>query len=414
MTDPLTSMVSYSWDDANAAELIHEELALRGLTVFHDRCTFPSGSRIGQNMADAVDRCDSFVAYLTPASLYETRPTDTPRPAIDDEFIPVMDRLARVRSLSAPSVPQRPVVVALTHGLGDPRIEAPARVWKATGRDISSLWTPVALDQTTPSVLQHEAAAAAHGVLQALLAPGAGGAVSDPIQLVVVTRGEGQTPGFLTIDATRLLGGRTSRPGSSEDWNRFLAGARDLQATLSAWSPQRQLSVRLRAHLTAAIALGRVFNQAANWWLVVEGRYGDAAPSDADAHPRLKTSLDKGARRDDLAIEIDLLDVRVSSVAAATLASLPDPVPNRLCIWRDGRGDIGPSDIAAMASAAATAVRDAVFDLQPDRAHIFCAAPVEFAALLGRKLTSLHCDLLLYERDDGVYTPSLVIPRSMP
>src|SRR4051812_29531459 len=98
MSRPLTSMVSYSWDDANAAELIHDELALRGLTVFHDRCTFPSGSRIGQNMADAVANCDSFVAYLTPESLYETRPAGTLRPALDDELLPVLDRLARARS----------------------------------------------------------------------------------------------------------------------------------------------------------------------------------------------------------------------------------------------------------------------------------------------------------------------------
>jgi len=47
MTEPLTAMVSYQWDDSGAAELLHVELAMRGLTVLHDRCTFPSGSRIG-------------------------------------------------------------------------------------------------------------------------------------------------------------------------------------------------------------------------------------------------------------------------------------------------------------------------------------------------------------------------------
>lgn len=411
---PLTSMVSYSREDAGAAELIHEELALRGLTVFHDRCTFPSGSRVAQNMADAVSTCDSCVAYLTPASLYESRTTDEPRPALDDEFIPVLDRLARARSTTATVDSIRPVVVPLTHGLGDPRREAPDRVRKATGRDIASLWTPVTLDQTTSAISQHEAATAARAVLAALLGPGVGGRVLEPIQLVVVTRGEGQSAGFLTLDATRLLGGAMSRPGASEDWDRFLAGARDLQATLAAWSPQRQLRVQIRAHLTAAIALGRVFNQAANWVPVVEGRHGDAAPSDAAASPQLKISFDKGARHGDLAIEIDLLDVKVSSLVAGCLASLPEPVPNRLCIWREGNGDLSPGDVADMASVAAIAVRSAVFDLQPGRAHIFCAAPVEFAVLLGRKLTSLHCDLFLYERDGDAYVRSLVIPRSVP
>ncbi|MGI8413892.1 MAG: SAVED domain-containing protein [Solirubrobacteraceae bacterium] len=407
-------MVSYSGDNANAAELIHEELALRGLSVFHDRCTFPSGSRIGQNMAEAVARCDSFVAYLTPKSLYEARPAGTPRPALDDELLPVLDRLARSRSTGNPVDSARPVVVPLTHGLGDPRREAPDRVRRATGRDISSLWIPVALDQSTASISQPEAAAAARAVLGALLVPGTGRAVSDPIELLVVARGEGQPASFLTIDATGLLGGPTSRPGLPEDWARFLAGARDLQTALAAWTPQRRLRVRIRAHLTAAIALGRVFNQAASWVTVVEGRHGDAEPSDAEVHPQLKVSLEKGARRGDLAIEIDLLGVKLSQLAAPCLASLSQPVPNRLCMWREGTDDLGPGEVSEMASAAAVAVRDAIFDLQPPRAHIFCATPVEFAVLLGRKLTSLHCDLSMYERDGDAYGRSLVIPRTLP
>lgn len=408
---PLTSMVSYSWNDASAAELLHEELALRGLTVFHDRCTFPSGSRIGQSMADAVNKCDSFVAYLTPSSLYETSPIGARRPALDDEFLPAMSRLARARGDVVPLNPLRPIVLALTHGLGDPRKEAADRVRKATGRDISSLWTPIALDQTTPSITQREAGAAAAEVLRALLPPGMGNEVREPLELVVVTRGEGQPPRFLTIDATSLLGGRQNRPGSTADWSRFLSGLHDIQATLAAWAPQRELRIAINAHLSAAIALGRVFNQAANWSPAVSGRYGDSTPSDADAHPQLRFSIEKGTRGGHLAVEIDLLDVRMSELADRTLASLVDPVPNRLCIWREGRGDLTPDDVTAMASAAAQVVRNAVFDLRPARLHVFCASPVEFGVLLGRKITALHCDISLYERDGDLYAPSLVLAR---
>jgi hypothetical protein len=116
-------------------------------------------------------------------------------------------------------------------------------------------------------------------------------------------------------------------------------------------------------------------------------------------------------RHGDLAVEIDLLDVKMSELVDRTLASLADPVPNRLCIWREGRGDLGPHDMAAMGSAAACLVRNAVFDLQPSRLHVFCASPVEFGVLLGRKLTALHCDIALYERGGDLYTPSLVLPR---
>jgi hypothetical protein len=120
-------------------------------------------------LADA--NCDGFVAYLTPHSLYESSPAGSPRPAIDGEFKPAMDRLARSQANDRGS--RRPVIIPLTHGLGDPRTQAPERVRKATGKDISSLWTPVTLDQSTTSITGPEAAAVARALLEALLAPGA-------------------------------------------------------------------------------------------------------------------------------------------------------------------------------------------------------------------------------------------------
>ena len=407
---PLTSMVSYQWTDALPAELLHEELAFRGLSVFHDRCTFPSGSRIGQNMDEAVSSCDGFVAYLTPNSLYEGSPSGSPRPALDYEFKPAMDRFAR--SNVAQGTVRRPVIVPLVHGLGDPRIEAPERVRKATGKDISTLWTPVVLDQDTPSITQIEAATVGRCLLAALLPPGSGLAFDEPIDLVVTTRGEGQPPRFLSIDGTNLLGGSTNRAGEPPIWDRYLAGIRDLQAVLSRWTEGRLLSLQIRAHLTAAIAFGRVFNQAAGWRPTVEGRHGRATVSDAEAHRDLKVSPDKGAGSGDLSVEIDLLGLKVSDLASETLAQLPEPATSRLCLWRETTGDLSPEDVGAMASAAANKVRKAAFDIRPKRIHLFCASPVEFAVFLGHRLTSMHADLHLYERDGAGYLPSLIVPAS--
>ena len=406
----LTAVVSYQWDDSAAAELLHEELGLRGLTVLHDRCSFLSGSRIGANMAEAVSSCDGFIAYLTPSSLYEAKPLDAPRPALDDEFKPAMDRAARARSNTNGLA--RPVVIPLTHGLGDPRTEAPERVRRASGKDISTLWTPIVLDQTTPMITQSEAATTARSLLTALLP--ADSADADPIELALVTRGEGQGPRFLTVDATNLLGGPVSRPGEPDNWRRLLAGLRDLELALAVWAPRRRIRILAKAHITGALTLGRVFNQAAGWRPVVEGRLGTAQPSDARTQRHLRASLDRGAVQSDLSVEIDVLGVGVSDLASHVLANLPQPVPNRLCIWRDDRGDLTPEDVADMASAASFNVREAVFDLRPERIHLFCASPVEFAILLGRCLTSLHADIYLYERDGNKYTPSLVIPANTP
>lgn len=412
MTEALSAMISYQWTDASAAELIHEELALRGVVVHHDRCTFPAGSRIGTNMDEAVASCDGFVAYLTPHSLYESSPAGSSRPAIDAEFKPAMDRLARSQAKDNGS--RRPIIIPLTHGLGDPRTQAPDRVRRATGRDISSLWTPVTLDQSTTSITESEAAAAGRALLAALLAPGADPPTEDPIEVLVVTRGEGQPAAFLSIDGTNLLGGATNRPGESATWDRYLAGLRDLQSALARWTKRRQLDLRIRAHLSAAIAFGRVFNQAAGWRPEMEGRHGWVSPSTEIDHEELRTSLDKGGRPGDLSVEIDLLDVRVSDLAAGTLMHLADPATNRLCIWREGhQSDLLPNDVAAMASGAAIAIRDAVFDLRPARTHVFCASPVEFAVLLGHRLTSLHTNLHLYERDGDGYVPSLIVPANV-
>src|SRR5258708_28933243 len=113
------------------------ELALRGLDVIHDRCTFQVGGRIPSQMADGVERCDALVIYLTRNSLYLDSP-GAPRPAIDGEFVPAMRRRRRelARHPDGPPSAVRPVVVPITHGLGDPRSEAPDVVRRETGEDI--------------------------------------------------------------------------------------------------------------------------------------------------------------------------------------------------------------------------------------------------------------------------------------
>lgn len=82
MTEPVSVMVSYSWDEAIAAELLHEELSFWGVHVDHDHYTFPTGERIPSEIA-AVERCDRYDVYFTPSSVYETR--ESPRPVIDEE-----------------------------------------------------------------------------------------------------------------------------------------------------------------------------------------------------------------------------------------------------------------------------------------------------------------------------------------
>jgi hypothetical protein len=399
MTTPLV-MVSYSWDDADAGELLHEELAMRGVAVAHDCCTFPTGTRIAALMRDAADTCDGYVAYLTPSSLYEGRPPG-PRPVIEDELLPVMDRLTHE---------DPPIIVALVHGLGDPRTDAVERVRRATGRDIGSLWMPVTLDQSSSTITQLEAAAVADNLTAAVLRRHAPQLAGGLLELSVVSRGTGQVPTTLSIDATSSLGGDVPRPGSESDWTRFAAGVRDLETNLALTLDARDLRIVARAHLTGALIVGRSFHQAAGWSLTVAGRHGDAAFTSAAVPDDLRIATDVGARTGDVSVEIDLLGVGVTPLAAAVLAAAPEATTSRLTAWRETKEDLSPNGVAGAAKVISDKVRDLVHDRRADLVHLFCAAPVDVAVLLGHRLTSLHTDVQLYERDGTGYVPSFRLP----
>ena len=150
MIDSPVAMISYSWNDSDAADLIHDEFALHGFSVLHDRHSFTDGSRIPANMNSGVERCDVFVAYLTRHSLYLDKQADQPRPAVVGELLPALQR--RRRNLT-PGTVDTPIVLPLAHGLGD-RNEVAEIVREITGEDISSLWTGW-LDQTTPHITQN-------------------------------------------------------------------------------------------------------------------------------------------------------------------------------------------------------------------------------------------------------------------
>jgi hypothetical protein len=406
---PLLAMVSYQRDDAEAAELLHVELALRGMVVVHDRCSFQVGGRIPTQMADGVESCDAFVIYLTRNSLYLDSP-GAPRPAIDAEFRPAMHRrqreLARHPDLSPSAV--RPVVVALTHGLGDPRSEAPKVVLRHTGQDISSLLVP-ALDQTTASITQAEAAMVASQVLDSLLPHGEGEAGAG-LEISVVTRGTGQPPAELTADGTPLFGGEPPRPGEPADWARYLAALRDIEGTLARHGRNRTLRIRANTHLTGAVALGRVFSQAGGWRPEVMGRHGWTTGADAPAHAGLHIGGERYFGSDDLIVEVDILGWNVGGLADGVVAALPHPPLGRLQVTGAAGADLMPADVAAMASATALAIRQRIAESHPRRVHLMCAAPVEFGVLLGHRLTSLHTDLHLYERSGNRYVSSLVLP----
>lgn len=408
--NPLTALVGYQWSDSDSAELLHEELAMRGLTVIHDRCTFTLGTPIATAMRDAVDTCNAYVPFLTPRSLYENAPPGSPRPALDDEFIPICRRR---RLNSSISNRPNPVIAAITHGLGEPFTEAADRVRKATGEDIASLWSG-AIDQSGDRLTQHDAAETSRSVVDALLPPG-DRVDEEPIQILVATRGTGQAARFLTIDATPSLGGSDRRPGTEQDWWRYLNGLRDLESTLSRWTPTREIDIDLRGHMTAAVAFGRVFNQAAGWRLTIRTRTGTTQNGRPELPSLLRYGTDIYRRGGPLVVDIDLIGHNVSDLATDAARSLPAPSGRVTVGALDNASyrDLEDEEIGSAATAIAAMVRAAAARSRPTSVELFVSGPAAFAGLLGSQLTALRCDLNLHELDRDRYVHALAIPQSV-
>ena len=401
---PPTAMISYSWADAIAAELLHDEFALRGFQLIHDRYTFTEGSRIPANMADAVETCDVFVAFLTPHSLYLDRPADQPRPALAGELLPALRRRRRNLNSGALDIP---IVIPLAHGLGD-RYEAAETIRRHTGEDVASLWTTW-LDQSTPGVTQPEAASVADRAFKAFHCAESTPAVTE---LHIATRGTTPPARYLTLDATRLLGGNR-QAGQPTDWERFLAALQHVLATLDSLNRNSEIRVDLRCHISAALATGRLLHQATRWSPVFATRHGDINPATSDAGHRLSGDFDQYKESGDIIIDIDLLG---HDVAAKTdeLASRIPPVGGRISLTRLDTTDLSPEQIASLARWTATIIRSAHATAHPNTIHFAQAVPAAFAALLGHHLTALSANLTSYELNDDCYTPVLTIPSTTP
>ena len=401
---PQTAMISYSWRDDAAAELLHDELALRGFQVIHDRYTFTEGSRIPTNMADAVETCNIFVAYLTRHSLYLDQPAGQARPALAGELLPALRR--RRRNLN-PGALDKPIIVPLAHGLGD-RHEAAETIRRHTGDDIASLWTTW-LDQSTPGITQPEAALVTDKAFTALQGDEFTPTVTE---LHIATRGATPPAHYLTLDATRLLGGNR-QSGHPTDWNRFFAALQHVIATLDSLNRTPTIRVDLRCHISAALATGRTLHQATRWAPTFATRHGDVAPATSEHGQTLNGDFDQHNESGDIIVDIDLLG---HDVAAKTdeLASRLPPAGGRISLSRPDTNDLSPERIARLARWAARTIRSAHATARPDTIHFTQAVPAAFAALLGHHLTALGANLTSYELDGDRYVPTLTIPPTTP
>ncbi|MYB74587.1 MAG: toll/interleukin-1 receptor domain-containing protein [Acidimicrobiia bacterium] len=397
-------MISYSWHDADAAELLHDEFALRGFKVIHDQHSFTDGSRILANMDEAVNECDVFIPYLTPHSLYLNQPAGQARPALRGELLPALRR--RRHNLN-PGTTDSPIIIPLAHGLGD-RDEAAEIIRLHTGENIASLWC-IWLDQAADSITQLDAANVANRAFEAVNRDQGSPTVTE---LHVATRGTNPPDIRLTLNATRLLGG-DRQAGQRADWSRFYDAVRGVVAILDRFNGESSIRVDLRCHISAALAVGRILHQATRWSPTFASRHGDALPAATDSGFELSGGFDQYSESGDLIVDIDLLG---HDVAAKTdeLASRLPPAGGRISLIRQESDDLSPVQIACLARWTANLIRQAHGVLLPNAIHFTQAVPAAFAALLGHHLTALNANLTSYELQDDCYVAVLTLPPTTP
>ena len=244
------------------------------------------------------------------------------------------------------------MIVTLAHGLGD-RHEAGETIRRHTGEDVASLWTTW-LDQSTPRITQPEAALVADRAFNALHNDESTPAVTE---LNIATRGATPPAHYLTLDATRLLGGNR-QSGQPTDWKRFFAALQHVIATLDGLNRTPRIRVDLRCHLSAALATGRTLHQATRWAPTFATRHGDVAPATSEHGQRLDGDFDQYKESGDIIVDIDLLG---HDVAAKTdeLASRLPPASGRISLSRPDTNDLSPERIASLARWAARTIRSA-------------------------------------------------------
>lgn len=402
MKSPI-AMISYSSKDRDAADVIQDELALRGFDVIRDQNSFTDGSRNANNMKTGVETCEVFVAYLTRHSLYLDEPENHPRPALESELRPALQR--RRRNLSNLGA-RKPIIIPVAHGLGD-RDKAGEIIRRQTGEQIDSLWRSEWLDQSTAHITPPEAARLTDQALRAFLEQEP---PKPPMKIFIATRSTSPPPCRFTINGTRLLGGNR-RPGDPDSWSRLYAGLCSLVQRLQSHCAG-DVSVELACHLSAAFAVGRTLHQASRWSPCFSTNGDMVTPTTENECSNLQGDLDRYARAGDLLVDLNLLDHDVAT--PSDRLAVPLNLGGRISLTRSSTHHMSPFEIAVAARFSAIKVRSAHASIRPNKIHFTMAAPASFAALLGYHLTSLEADIVTYEFDNHEYHPALVIPSDSP
>jgi hypothetical protein len=383
---------SYSHEDWDAAVRLVEELKLRGFVVFRDIERMREGRPLEHEMGEGVDNADLLMCLLTENSL-------SSKPVVEKELKPALRKATREG---------RPVVMPVVCGLGSSHEKVTERTWGVLQHDFTGAWSGGILAAPADALTPDDAAAMARKAVNAVF-PRDRGPAEGTWRLQVATHGSPVAADGLSVDATSFLGGDRRQVGHPAAWERVRQAVVDLERALRAHGLRRDIEVTGGAHLTAAFLTGFAFRRTAGWRLTVRANDDVCYPqANVTAHDALRFVPEPGSLDSTfITAEVNLLGSSMDSLVDDILSSLGRPALRLRVEHANGSEYIPCEDLAAMASATARAIRDAVSDRRADRVHLFLSAPFSFAAFLGAELNAVGAFVQLYERADHRYHASL-------
>jgi hypothetical protein len=383
---------SYSHEDWDPAVRLVEELKLRGFTVFRDVERMREGRRLEDEMGEGVDTADLLMCLVTEHSLAS-------KPVVEKELKPALRKATREG---------RPVVMPVVCGLGATHEEVTERTWPVLQHDFTATWSGGIFSEPAEALTADDAAAMARKALDAVHS-GDRRPAEGSWKLQVVTHGSAAAAEGLSVDATSFLGGERRQVGHPAAWERVRQGVSDVERALRAHGRRRDIELTGAAHLTAAVMTGFTFRRAAGWRLAVQADDGVChAQANVHAHDALAVRSEPGSPDSSfVTAEVNLLGSEMDSLVDDVVAALGRPALRLRVEHANGKEYIPCDQLAAMASATARAIKDAVADRRAENVHLFLAAPFAFAAFLGAELNAVGAFVQLYERADHRYHPSL-------
>ncbi len=370
--DPATVFLSYARDDLEPVERLERALKLRGVRVLRDIPTLSLGAHNVEALrAMIAEQCDAIIFYASAHLLAS-------------DFVwryEVPEALARRRRQ-----PGFHVISILPHGVS---FDALAAACADHGLELLADFNAVPLTGTTPSP-DELSSIGRRSLASAFSLRCARGSKSEAVGLCLRTFPYAPPADELHLDLD--WSDPFTEPGPSpDDWASELAPAlRDVAAELARHRPARGIDAWVKTRLPAALALGHAFPPKGATHLRLHHESGVWLPDGPSGDVAGLSAVTNRLGTDPTAI-VELSISRDVTPAVSDWCRDTRFTPG----WRLRYAPVdGPSRAsvvdAAQAGAWVRRVGDDVRDLwdkeRVGEIHLFVAAPVEFAVMLGQQL----------------------------